>query len=103
MPKPYVPDDINYSFLPTKRLRDAMRRYLNDGYQPGRFLTAVIENKFVTAVCGADREHYPHLREIAWFIYNEAPGNSWGSKEKRLAWQKLFENGDAHVQPSNTD
>lgn len=91
MPKPYVFDLIDYSLLPTKRLRDAMRRYLNDGYQPGRFLTAVIENNFVEAVCAADRDHFAHIKEIAWFIYNEAPGNSWGSKEKRLAWQKLFE------------
>jgi len=91
MSKPHVPDDIDYSLLPTERLRDAMRRYLDYGSRPGSFLTAVIENDFVNAICGADKEHYSHLQEIAWFIYNEAPGNSWGSRKKREAWQKLFE------------
>ena len=104
MPKPHVPDDINYSLLPTKRLRGAMRRYLELGYKPGDFLTACIENNFTEAVVRANGEHYLKLREIAWFLHsNGVPRSCWGSHKKRLAWQKLFEEGDTHVQPPEVD
>jgi hypothetical protein len=79
----------NYSKLP-ERLRAGMKRYLELGIQPGHFLTAIIENDFKEAVLRADSDMIHRLAEIIIWFYEWVPMEAYGSKEKRLLWQKNF-------------
>ena len=57
----------------------ALDRYIKHRIQPGSFLTAVLSNDLFGAVARADRENKLALSEICQYIYNEVPGNAWGS------------------------
>jgi hypothetical protein len=59
----------------------ALLRYVNKGYMPGHFLTAVLTNDLFGAVGRADVDNIVALPEIVKFVYNEVPSNAWGSKE----------------------
>ena len=77
--------DINYDRLPDD-LREGMQRYIDDGYIPGHFLTAVLENDLSEAVGRADPLNLILLPAIVQWVYNEAPADCWGSRQKVLAW-----------------
>lgn len=71
-----------------EHLRDGLRDYVMDGRPVGGFLTCVIENDLLGAVCRADdTTALPELRALARFLYNDAPGPCWGSAASRKAWQ----------------
>lgn len=76
-----------YIKLPTN-LRGAMRRYIEKGEIPGRFLTAVIQNNLHGAVFRADTKNTKLLKSIVLWIYNEAPAPCWGSDVAMLNWSK---------------
>ena len=57
----------------------ALDRYVNHRLQPGGFLTAVLSNDLFSAVGRADSQNKLVLAEICQYIYNEVPGNAWGS------------------------
>ena len=66
-------------------LLGALERYVNDGIQPGGFLTSVLEND-LSAACGrADHENSRNLVNIVGYVYNYIPANMWGSREKVAA------------------
>ena len=75
----------SYEKLP-EGLRGGMKRYLEDGIQAGGFLTACLKNDLVGAVGKAGSDNLKALPEIVRWIYNEAPDNCWGSKEKVCDW-----------------
>lgn len=70
-----------------EHLRGGMQRYLEHGIEPGRFLCACIENNLQEAVSRCT-EHLETLRFVTLYLYNFAPSDAWGSKEKRIAWQE---------------
>lgn len=77
------------SFYISDRMMPGIKRYIEDGIQPGRFLTAIIQNNF-SEVCGqADDENIQNLPAYAAYFYNEAPSDCWGTKEKMTAWMDL--------------
>ena len=76
---------INYEMLP-ESLRSGMRRYIEDGVIPGGFLVAVLSDSLSDAMGRADEANRQHLYEIVSFIYNEAPGDCWGSRATVKAW-----------------
>lgn len=57
----------------------ALDRYVNQRIQPGGFLTAVLSNDLFGAVAKADSANKLALYDICQYIYNEVPGNAWGS------------------------
>lgn len=59
----------------------ALDRYVNHRLQPGGFLTAVLSNDLFSAVGRADSQNKLALAEICQYIYNEVPGNAWGSSD----------------------
>jgi len=65
---------------------DALKAYVEHGIPPGDFVRAVLENRFVEVVCRADDNNTVALREIAWWVYNEAPTACWGNREKVDVW-----------------
>jgi len=66
----------------------AIERYVLRGADVGDFMTAVIENNLREAIGRADYENLAAIQQIVQLFYNYCPGNCWGSKENRLAWQK---------------
>ena len=64
----------------------ALRRYVEEGYMPGGFLTAVLCNDLFGAVARADDENIQSLKDITTFVYNRMPSDSWGSAEKMRAY-----------------
>lgn len=73
-------------------LSPALSRYLVFGLEPGAFLCAAIENDLHRAVAysspGFPAESFTDLQLLTRWLYNHAPAVCWGSKEKRLAWQR---------------
>ena len=76
---------LRYEKLP-ERFQDSLERYLEYGIQPGHFLTAVLCNDLMNAIGRADDESLAALPAVCKWLYNEAPGNAFGSKEKVIDW-----------------
>lgn len=47
----------------------------------GGFLTAVLSNDLQLAVTLADRDNLRALKPICQYVYNQLPGDCWGSLE----------------------
>jgi hypothetical protein len=77
---------VDYTKVPVDYMRESVRLYVEDGIQPGSFLTAVICNDFAMAVVKADRQNGAALREWALFFLNEVPPTVWGSHDAMSAW-----------------
>jgi hypothetical protein len=69
-----------------EHLRGGLRRYLVERICPGQFLQAVLRNDLRAAVGRADDVSLPALKDIIEFLYNVAPGGSWGSPDALKAW-----------------
>lgn len=72
-------------------LREGLRRYVQQHIEPGHFLSSVLANDLMDAVCRADAEFdMEQLRDLLKFIHNEVmPGFCHGSREKVAAWVAL--------------
>ena len=70
--------------------RHALFRYLDKGIPPGGFLTAVICNDLLSAVSHADEWNLELIPQYVKYLYNEAPGNCWGSTEAMQTWMEKF-------------
>jgi len=77
--------NINYSKLP-EHMQEGMRLYIEERDEPGDFLRAVLENKFVEAYSYADEINLANMFNWAYFMYNECPLNIRGSKEIVDKW-----------------
>ena len=80
---------LDYSILPAN-LQGGMKRYIEDGIEPGSFLRYCLENDFVGALGKAgpplEMSIGDYLMQVASFLWNELPCRSsnqspWGSKE----------------------
>lgn len=69
-----------------EHMQGAMERYIAHGIPPGSFLTAVLENDLFEAIGRADYENVQRLADYVRFLYNFAPSNCYGSREKIEAW-----------------
>lgn len=72
------------------RFKQSIDGYVKYGYQPGRFITAVLENKLFEAFGRADHDAMDNLKHIICYCYNEIPYDCWGSKEKVQQWLNNF-------------
>jgi len=64
----------------------ALKAYVDHGQPPGGFLRSALCNDFVGACLLADQENRDGLVDLASRIWNDLPGDSWGSMEKVNAW-----------------
>ncbi len=80
--------ELPYYYLLPDHLREGMRRYVEEGLQPGGFLQAVLRNDFVDAVGHADAVSFLALYSIATFLL-ELPPQAWGSEAKVKAWKGI--------------
>ena len=76
---------IDYSILP-EHMQGGMQRYIEQGINPGDFLSLILCNDFVHAAGQADGINQFRLFDYAKFLYLEAPMVCWGSKEKVDKW-----------------
>lgn len=80
-----------YESIP-EHTKMALRMYVEEGYMPGGFLTAVLCNDLFRAVDHADSENAAALVQIVKFIYNRVPSNAWGSAANMRAYtEKLWD------------
>lgn len=77
---------IDFDALPNDNLRDAMRRYVEDGIPPGSFLGAVLCNDLMEACIRADDYNRHRIYDIVQWLYAEAPALCHGSPAKMQAW-----------------
>lgn len=87
---------VNYDGLP-ERLRGGVQRYLEHRLSPGGFLTAVFENDLMGALGRAGLENQRDIVRIATWVYNEMPGNCWGSVKIVEKWLAGEEGGKSDV------
>jgi len=83
----------NFSYKNQKipgSLIQGIENYLSSGILPGDFLKSVISNNLLNTYLYADENNIKVIAVCIIFFYNEAPPNSWGSKEKMQAWQRLY-------------
>ena len=66
----------------------ALELYVKERIPTGSFLEAVLCNDLREAIGRADENNQRVLPEIVAWLYNEAPSNCWGSREKVTAWLK---------------
>jgi hypothetical protein len=66
----------------------ALRRYVDEGLEPGGFLTAVLENDLFGAFGKADHINIERLYDICMHIYNEEPSHCWGKEGTVSEWCK---------------
>ena len=64
-----------------EHMQAPMQRYMEQGIHPGDFLIAVLNNDLREAVYRADHVNRAALADIVQWLYNEAPGHSWGDLE----------------------
>jgi len=70
-------------------IQESLWNYLAYGVSPGGFLTAVLCNDFMNAVCRADFSWTgKSLQQLAKWILNYAPMDSWGSAGAMINWMK---------------
>lgn len=83
----YTPGKADWSLIP-EHMRGGLRLYIEEGIEPGSFLTAVLCNDLRGAVGKADHINIHRIVEWMQFLYNHAPAGCWGSKENYEAWIK---------------
>ena len=76
------------NFYIPERMMGGLLRYIEEGIEPGHFLSAVIMNDLSAAVGRADEENVKNLPAYVGYLYNEAPAGCWGSKKKFEDWMK---------------
>jgi len=66
--------------IPQTTLR-SLNLYVNEGITPGGFLYSVLSNDLFGAIGKADTANGKAIRDICLYIYNELPGDCWGSRD----------------------
>ena len=67
---------------------EAIERFVQNRFQPGGFITAILANDLREACCQADYINKHKIFEIVSYCWNEIPHTCWGSYEKVHTWLK---------------
>lgn len=84
-----------------QHMHDAYVMYLLHGIEPGDFLLAVLANDLRGAIGRADHMNARALKEHVLFLYNDAPGDCWGSWDRVRSWVRRFQ--DARESATSVD
>jgi len=76
-----------YAIIP-ELTQGALKRYVENKIATGGFLRAVLRNDLFGAMSKADESNRAALHAICMYVYNEMPGNCWGTAEIIDAWLK---------------
>ena len=80
------PDYVEKLHTLPGHMHSAMRLYIERGYRPGSFLSAVLCNDLMEAIGRADDANVRALNAYAIYLYNYAPSACYGSPDKYDAW-----------------
>jgi len=72
----------------------AIRRYVDEGLEPGDFLTAVICNDLAEACARADDENLRNLPAFVAYFYNMTPSACWKSRDAMDRWIDMKRKGE---------
>lgn len=64
----------------------SLTRYLENGYMPGGFLTAVMTNDLYRAVSSADEANTRALADIARWVFMNVPAGALFTEERMMEW-----------------
>ena len=74
-----------------------LRRYIEHGIRPGKFLEAVLSNNLYRAAVYGDETNVPLLGHYIKYLLNHASADCWGAPEKVEAWIAKGGLGWAHA------
>lgn len=77
----------------TDRAKRSIKEYVDEGKDPGGFLSAVFSNDLFGSVGRADILNQTLIHEYVRVIYTHTPMGCHGSKEKVKAWMKEKKEG----------
>ena len=69
-------------------MHQSIVNFYENGYQPGSFLTAVIDNDLKEAVGRADDTNIHCIKNYVMWFYNHAPDGTWGFSGATEKWCK---------------
>ena len=72
------------------RFKESIDAYIALGRPTGGFLEAVISNDLKEAIGRADSEALENIPHIVAYLYNDCPGNCWGSPKRYNEWLQKF-------------
>ena len=84
--------------LVPEHMQDAVRRYVNEGLEPGSFLTLMLEHRIYDAAGHADSINQSKLFDWIRFMHNYMPGHSHGSPEVVKAYMSGRRKAAEHQQ-----
>ena len=79
-------EDIDYSGLPLECCKDSMRLYIENGYNPGSGMYAVLVGDLWEASGRLDEKHWENLKDTMRWIFNEPPSYIWGNRQRVDNW-----------------
>jgi hypothetical protein len=77
---------ISYDTVPVSYMASGMRRYIENGIEPGGFMRALLRNDLRGAVAAADAMNLVHIPHWVVWLENNLPGAAWGSDDRYTAW-----------------
>ena len=75
-------------FIIPEHMGEALDEYVALGRPVGDFLYAVLTNNLYDACARADMHNAPNLMAYVEWLYNHAPSQCYGSRDKVAAWFK---------------
>ena len=78
--------NVNYKEIPTDYMVGGMKRYLEDGIQPGEFLYGLLTNDLSNTWSYADDNNRKHIGDWLLFLKYEVPCECHGSVSKVTQW-----------------
>lgn len=88
MPLEVNGEAIRYDLCPNVSMADGLERYFERGILPGGFMVALLCGDFREMCAHADHINRHLLWQWGYWLYNYAPGGSWGSQEAVERWIK---------------
>lgn len=67
-------------------MQNSLARYIMEGTPVGGFLMALLSNDLRKTFEKADEVNQQRVYNYVMFLYNDAPGGCWGSKEIVKGW-----------------
>jgi len=78
-----------FTYVPSQN-HGGIVRYFEQGIIPGSFLGAVLRNDLQGAIGQADDDNIKCIHSIVAWLYNYAPGGSWGYQNAPEDWKKTL-------------
>lgn len=70
-------------------MADGLDKWINLGVLPGSFLTAILCNDLMGACKCADERNLENIPAYCAYLYNEAPPQCYGSRQRVEDWIKF--------------